>query len=424
MSLPPVIKRLKGGRIECTITFDEADTAPAEAKALHELSRNIELPGFRKGSAPVHMMREKIHPQKLFEETVHHLLPSVFESLIKEQDIKPVIQPRVEAQSREPLTLKIIFVEKPEVTLKGIKKITIEKKEPALTDDDVEKMVEYILEKHTSFRTVDRAAHSGDRITMDFHGTDASGKEIDGIRTKGHAVKIGSKVLIPGFEDALIGMKNGESTDFTLTFPAKYHAEQLQGKPVTFHVTVTKIEEVLRPELTDTFVQKELNAASEQEFRTQIRESMLRQEQAMEHQRQERALLEKIADCTTVELAPELIDEERQQIIGEFTKQLRHQELSVEQWLQKTKKPPEDFMKEMAEQATKRLTLRLGIQKLVEEKSIDVTDAEMDQIVEGFLAKADAGQRKEVAPAYQKGAQAYEQLKWQTKVERALATLL
>lgn len=206
----PSIKKLKAGRVECTVTFNEAEIAPAEQKALHELSRDIQIEGFRKGNAPLDMIKDKVNDQKLFEQTVHNLLPSAFEKLIKEHDLKPVIHPRVEAVTREPLTVKIIFVEKPEVTIKGMDKIKIEKKEPKVEEKDVQKMIDYVIEQHKQMVDVDREAKEGDDITMDFWGADADGNEIDGIRTEGHTVEIGSKTLIPGFEDELKGLKKGD----------------------------------------------------------------------------------------------------------------------------------------------------------------------------------------------------------------------
>lgn len=424
MSNEPDVKRLKGGRVECTVSFTEAEITPAEEKALHELSRDIELPGFRKGNVPMDKAREKIDAQKLFEATVHHILPATFERLMKDHDIKPVIHPRVEAVSREPMTLKIIFIEKPEVKLKGIKNIKVEKKEPTLDEKEVQKMIDYVLEKHKEMKEVDREAKEGDNITMNFWGSDSDEKEIDGIRTEGHQVEIGSKNLIPGFEDNLKGMKKGEEKEFTLTFPEKYHAEQLQSKPVTFHVTVTKIEEVSRPELTDEFVQKELQEDSVEAFKKQVRDSMMMQERAFEDQRRERKLMEELAKATSVDLQKELIDEETRQLVGEFEQQLQQQGMDLQKWMQASGKKPEEVLIDMQKQAEERLKLRLGMQELVEELKIDITDEEMDQIVEGFLSQATPEQRKEVEPAYQKGAQAYEQLKWQKKVEKALAELL
>lgn len=420
----PTIKKLKAGRTECTVTFTEAEIAPAEQKAMHELSRDIEIEGFRKGTAPMEMVKDKVNPQKLFEMTVHNVLPSAFEKLIKEHDLKPVIHPRVEAVTRDPLTVKIIFVEKPEVKLKGIDKITIEKKEPKVDDKDMAKMIDYIIEQHKQVTDVDRAAKEGDKITMDFWGSDESNKEIEGIRTENHEVEIGSKTLIPGFEDELKGLKKGEQKSFTITFPEKYHAEQLQNKPVTFHVTIKNIQEISRPELTDEFVKKELNADSVATFKKEIEESMKKQEQTMEDQRRERVLMEEIGKCTTVELAEELIDEETRQMVGEFDQQLKQQGMDLEQWMKQSGKKAEEVMEDMKKQAEQRLTLRLGMQQLVEEKSIDVTDEEMDQVVESFLSQANPEQRQQVEPAYQKGAQAYEQLKWQQKVEKALKTML
>lgn len=420
----PKVKKGKAGRVECIVEFSETDIAPAEEKALHELSRDVEIQGFRKGSAPMEMVREKVDQQKLFEQTIHNLLPPTFEKLMKDHDIKPVAHPSIEVEKKEPLTIKIVFIEKPEVKLKGIDKIKIEKKEPKVDEKDLQQMIDYILEKHKTYTAVDRAAKQGDKITMDFYGEDEEKKEIEGIRTEGHQVEIGSNVLIPGFEDNLVGLKKGDKKSFTLTFPEKYHAEQLQNTPVTFHITIQNIEEVSAPELTDEFAKKELHTTSVEDFKKQVKESMVGQEVAMEDQRRERVFMEELAKCTHVEIAPELIDEETRQLVGEFSQQLQQQGMSVEQWMQQSGKKPEEFVEEMKKQAAERLKVRLGMQQLVQEKNIDVTDEEMDQIVSSHLAKATPEQRNEAEPAYKKGAQAYEQLKWQQKVEKAIKSML
>jgi len=424
MSNTPTTKRLKGGRVECTVTFSEVETAPAEEKALHELSREIEIEGFRKGNAPMEMVRSKVNSDKLFEQTIHNLLPSTFEKLVESENIKPIIHPRVEVVSKDPLTVKIIFLEKPEVKLKGIEKIKIEKKEPKVEEKEMQKMIDYVLSKHKKNTPVDRPAKAGDLITMDFWGEDKDGKEIEGIRTEGHQVEIGSKVLIPGFEDALIGLSKEEEKSFTLVFPEKYHAEKLQNQPVTFHVTVQNIEEVYLPELNDEFAQKELQAKDSADFKKQIEDSMLQQEVTMEDQRRERILMDEIAKCTTVDLADELVDEETKQMFGEFSQQLQQQGMTLETWMAQSGKKPEEVMNDMKEQSITRLKLRLGMQKLIEEKQMDISDEEMNMVIEDFLAQANPEQRKEVEASYQKGAQAYEQLKWQKNVEKVLSEML
>lgn len=424
MSDAPIIKRLTAGRIECTVTFTEAEIAPAEEKALHKLSRDIEIQGFRKGNAPIDKVREKVNSDTLFQQTIHNLLPSTFEKLTESEDIKPIIHPRVEAINKYPLTVKIIFIEKPEVKLKGINKIKIEKKEPTVEEKEIQKMIDYIMTKHKTITPVDREAKTADQITMDFWGSDKEGKEIDGIRTEGHIVEIGSKVLIPGFENALIGMKKGEEKEFTLTFPEKYHAEQLQNQPVTFHVTIKDIAEVSMPELNDEFAKKELQSNNVADFKKQIENSMMEQEITLEHQRRERIFMDEIAKCTIVELPQELIDEETKQMVGEFSQQLQQQGMTIEAWMTHSGKTADQLMEEMKEQSITRLKLRLGMQQLIKDKDMDISDEEMDMVIADFLAKATPEQKTEVESAYKKGAQAYEQLKWQKNVEKVLAEML
>ncbi|MBT5468249.1 trigger factor, partial [Candidatus Peregrinibacteria bacterium] len=373
---------------------------------------------------PMDQVKDKVDSDKLFQQTIHHLLPTTFEKLIESDNIKPIIHPRVEAVSQSPLTVKIIFVEKPEVKIKGIDKIKIEKKEPEVDEKEMNKMIDYILAKHKKIIPVEREAKSGDQVTMDFWGSDKEDKEIDGIRTEGHIVEIGSKVLIPGFEDALIGMKKGEEKAFTLTFPEKYHAEQLQNQPVTFHVTVKDIAEINMPELNDEFAQKELQSKDVADFKKQISDSMLQQEITVEHQRRERILMDEIVKCTTVELAEELISEETKQMVGEFSQQLQQQGMTMETWMTQSGKKAEEVMEDMKEQSTTRLKLRLGMQKLIDEKNIDISDEEMDMVIEEFLSQATPEQKVEVESSYKKGAQAYEQLKWQKNVEKALSEML
>ncbi|MBM3231386.1 trigger factor [Candidatus Peregrinibacteria bacterium] len=416
------IKRLKAGRIECIVTFAKEDVESAERKALETLSQNIQVAGFRKGKVPANMVREKINPEHLLEETIHELLPNAFASLTKEHDIKPIVRPRVSAESRDPLTVKITFVEKPEVTVKA-KKIKVEKREKTVDEKDVEKMIDYILEKHKETQAVDRPAQEGDRITMDFHG-EMDGKEVEGTRTKGHQVEIGSKTLIPGFEENLKELKKGDSKSFTVTFPEKYHAEQLQGKPVTFHVAVTEVESVKRPELTDAFVQKELRAENAAALRAQIRETMKAEEEQIERGRRERALFDAIADATNVDIAPELLDEEVKSMVEEFAKQLERQGLSLDQYLTHAKLTPETFIEDMKRQSEKRMKTRLGVESLVLSEKIEVTPEQTEAAIRGIADRAPEADRLQIFSAYAEGSNAREQLIWQQKVEELIARLL
>lgn len=222
------VNRLPKARIECTVKFTKEDVKPAEERATAKLSEKVKVDGFRPGKAPADILQSRIDPDKLFEETIRELLPDTFTKLTKENEIKSIIPPKVEAESRDPLTLKITFVEKPDVTLKALSKIKVPKKEPKVTKKDIDQMVDYVMKQHQKTKEADRASDKGDQVTIDFWGEDMAGAEIEGTRTQGHQVVIGSSTLIPGFEDELKGLKKGEEKTFTITFPEKYQAEQLR----------------------------------------------------------------------------------------------------------------------------------------------------------------------------------------------------
>lgn len=424
MTTEPTVKRLKQGKVECTVTFSEAEVAPAEKAALEALGQTVKVEGFRPGNVPPDMVKEKVDKGALMEETIRNLLPGAFDKLTSENDIQPVMPPKVEAVSEFPLTLKITFIEKPEVKLKGVDKIKVEKKEVKVDEKDVQKMIDYILQQHQRTAQVDRAAKETDRVTMDFWGEGEDKKEIEGTRMKDYQTVIGSNTLIPGFEDALVGLKKGEKKSFELVFPEKYHAEHLQNKPVTFHVTVSNVEEIDTPDLTDDFVKQQLNGESVAEFKKQIEESMRMQEEDIDRKRQEQELMDEIRKATTVDLPEELVDEETRALFEELAGQLEQQNIGIDVWLKQTGKKPEEVQAELKEKATNRLTLRLGMQQLVEDKGVDISDEEMTKIVQEFLAPAPADQRAELEAAYKPGQNAYEQFKWQKKVERVIEEML
>lgn len=421
---PPKIEREKSGRIECTVEFTKEESLAAEEKALAALAEQVKVAGFRPGKAPRETVMQKINPDDLMEETIHRLLPETMEFLVKEQNIEAIISPKVAVKKRDPLTLSIVFVERPTVTLKGADKIKIEKKTPKVEDKDVDHMVDFILRKYETAAAVDRGAADKDRVTMDFWGADSEGKEIAPIRTQGHSIVLGSHSLIPGFEDALKGAKKGEERTLTLTFPKDYHAKELSDKPVTFHVTVTKVEEVKTPELTDAFVKENLHVESAEAFRKELRSSMVTQEEHLDHQRREQELMAAIGKATQVHLPLELLEDEERAILSDMEEQLKEKGKTLQDWMEATKKKPEELKKELQTRASERLTLRLGIRELLEVKQITVSDDEMHEAVSGLLGPLSEKERAEVEPAYAKGERAYDQLKWQKRVEKLFETML
>lgn len=417
-------KKLPASRTQCLITFTTEETAKAEDESLRRLAATVRIPGFRPGKAPADLVREKIEASALLEETVRSLLGNLMKTMIEEQNLHPILPPTIEIQERSPVKIAVTFVEKPEVKLKGADKIKIEKKESKVDAKDVDRMIKYLQDQEKVTAEVERKAKEGDQVTMDFVGTDAKGVEVPGTRSRGYQVIIGSKSLLPGFEDALIGMSKDEEKSFPLTFPTDYHAEQLRGKPVTFAVKVSKVEEVTLPEMTDAYVREHDMGKDVADLRSRIEASMKTQEESIDQDRRERELFDAIRKATVVDLAPELLEQAEHSILHEHEEELTRRGMTLEQWLQRAKKSPEDFGKEIKEQAKNRLTVRFGIETLLEERKIAVTDDELQQTIDAELKQAPAKQLAELQQAYAPGSDAYAQLKWRKEVEKLTHLML
>lgn len=410
------------GKTLFAVVFYEQEVKPAEEKALKKLGGNMKIAGFRPGKMPLGMVKEKIGEEKVLEGTLQELLPATVEKILKENDLKPILRPKINFKQKEPLTIEIIFIGAPEVKLKTVKPV-FKKNEPKADTKDLQRVIDDILQKHQKTKAVDREAKTGDRLTLDFWGEDEKGTEISSTRMSGRQVIIGSKTLIPGFEDNLIGLKRNENKSFSISFPENYHVEQLRKKPVTFHVTVLQVEEVETPELTDEFAKNNLRAQSAEEFKKRVEEALLSQEKEAEMRRQEQAVFQAIFKATSVDLAPEIVNEEKRELFSQFTRQLEQNNISLEKWILGSGKKLEEIQADFEKQAIYRLTLRFGMEKLIEEKSIKVDPDELKDIIARQVAAMPPGEQKKMLETYQ-NPEYQMHLIWQRKVEKLLEGFL
>lgn len=418
---PP--KKLKQSRIECTVVFTDEEVAAAEQNALRRLSGNMRIEGFRSGKAPIDLIRQKIDPAYLNEEAVRIILPAVFDAILKEHDLRPIIPPKVDMMSRVPLTMTIAFVEKPDVTVRGAEKIRVTRKDIVVEKKDVARMTGYLRDQYRTSVPVERPAKDGDELILDFFGT-LDGKEADGTRAIGYRLTIGSKSLIPGFEETLIGMNKGERKSFPLTFPADYHAEHLRGKEVTFTAIVNDINEVRMPDFTDAFVKEHHLGESVSDLEKKIEQTLLDQRKRDDKVRRREELLDAIRSAAAVDLAPELIAHEERMIFDEIERNLEAEKTGMDDWLRRTNRTAEKFKAELLEEAVKRLTLRFAIQWLLEDKKIEATPQELDEAREIALADAEPSERGKAESRYKEGGEGYEELKWRKRVDKLVEEML
>jgi trigger factor len=416
------LERLKQSRSQLTITFDEAAYADAERAALQQIGQNVEIKGFRAGKAPESALREKVDQDRLFEESVRLLLKDELPRLIEEHKLEPIMPPRVEAVSRLPVTLKLTIVERPQVTVKGLDQIKVERKEPKADPKDVQRVIDSVLSEQRTVKVVEREARDGDQVTVKFTAQDAEGKAVEGLTADNYAVTIGSSKLLPGFEPMLVGLKKGDAKEFKLTLPEGFAMEHLRGKEVTFSVEAQRVEEVKLPELTDEFAQKHLQNPTAAGFRAMVEESIVSQERQFEDMRREQKLMEEIRDRTEVDIAPELLDEEVNALIQDLQQRLEAQNTTIEQWMKSQDKSTEQVMEDLRKQAEQRIKLRFGMTKVIEERKVELTAEERTNAVEDALRDVPDEQMAQAREYFKPGNDGYAQVIWQALVRKALAS--
>lgn len=423
---PPevTVVRLPQSRVQCDVTFDSETTAVAETRALEHFGSSVKVDGFRPGKIPTDILKQKVNADQLMERIIRELLRAHMPSVTQRCGITPLIPPHVELIEKMPLKLRIVFVEKPMATIQGLEKIHIERKAVAVDDKDIDRILESMRDQFRTTKEVDRPAKNSDQVTIDFWAEDEAKERIPELATARYRVILGSNTLLPGMENALVNCTKGQTVQASITIPMKHQLERLRGKAVMFSMTVTAVEEVNRPEITESFVKEKFQSGSVDELRKSVRSTLEKEEEKAEHMRRERLLLEEIRKSTKVDLAPELIEAEERVMVEDMRARLEQEGKSFSDWIKESGKANDEIAKEIKEQAKQRLTLRFGLEKMIELKNVSVSDEEMEKAVQEELQRFADEDREDTAKLLVKGRDEYVQLKWQKLVEKTLGASL
>lgn len=353
----------------------------AQEKALDALIKNVEIEGFRKGHAPKKLAAKQVSEQSVLMDAINIVANDAFTAGIVEHKIEPVAQPEldVESMTKEALTLLFDLTIKPEVTLGDYKGIKVEANDITVSDDDVNAELTRLQESQAELVVYeDITVDAGHTVVIDFEGF-KDDVAFEGGKGENYTLEIGSNTFIPGFEDAMIGMKTGEEKDLNITFPEDYHVEDLKGQPVVFKVKLHEIKVRELPELNDDFValleREDINTLDE--LKANIIETLTKQREEQEEDRVNDLLITEVANNATVEIPAVMIDEEVDQMFNEFTQRLAQQGMNFELYSQILNQTEEDVKGQMSEDAKKRVRSRLVLEKIAEVEALKVEEEDI-----------------------------------------------
>ncbi|MBU1446120.1 trigger factor [Patescibacteria group bacterium] len=374
------VKKLPKSEVEISVVLEDADLKADLDVAAKEISKEVKIAGFRPGKIPYDVLVKEVGEDVIRAHAIDIAMPRILTETIHKEKLVVIARPRVNILSKNPVKFEAIAPVYPEIKVDGYEKVKVKMKEVKITEKEVNEIISNIQKQFTEWKEVDRKAVKGDKVEVDFEGFDKDGVSLEGTKSKNHPLILGENMMIPGFEDEIVGLKKEEKKEFELTFPEDYHKKSFQGKKVKFKISVQKVEEPKIPELNEEFIEKiSGKKQKEAEFRESVEVDLKQYKEGEEKKNQENDLLEKFLDVTKVEFSDILTDEEVEHMIHEMKHDMQHRGLTFENYLTHIKKTEEDLKKELKKEAIKRITLRFGVNEIMEKEKVEVKDAEIDE---------------------------------------------
>lgn len=374
-------KNGKKSTIEAKITIDATEWAEAITQAYNKNKGRFNIPGFRKGHAPKHVIEQAYGKGVFYEEAVNIALPKYYEEfLAKEKDIKDIDRPEVDIDKLDDngVTFKLVIPVRPEVKLGAYTGINIEKVVYNVTEEDVEKELERLKERNSrEISVTDRAAKDGDITVIDYCG------KIDGVEFKGgkaekQTLVLGSKTFIPGFEEQVEGMNIGDEKDITVKFPDDYPSEEVKGKEAVFTVKLHEIKVKELPEVNDEFIKDATGDENLEAWKVKTIEKFQKANDAKAKNETEDKLIVAISDATEVEIPRAMIDRQIDAFIQETEYRMMYQGIKLEDYLKYLGQTMEEFRKGYEEPALKRVKQQLVVEEIIAKEGFTATQEEID----------------------------------------------
>jgi trigger factor len=289
-------------------------------KRLSKLSKTVKVNGFRSGKIPLDYIKQR-YGDTARQEALSEVIQSSLYAAINQEKLNPVGVPEVQPKSvfpGKPLEFIATFEVMPEVESVTFNLTTLEKQTAVIGDADIENVLAHLRSQHTSWHKVDRAAEDKDQVVLDFRGS-IDGKTFEGGEAHDYPIIIGSKSMIPGFEEGLVGIKAGEEKVIPVTFPENYFAKEFAGKAAEFAVTAIKVSEPNLPELNDAFVKKlGVKSGNLDDLRIEVRKNLERELIRVIKAKLKKQIFDHLIENNTLEIPKVLIEREAKRIHDEL----------------------------------------------------------------------------------------------------------
>lgn len=381
-------------KIENNVATVEIQVSPEEFKksidkAYKKNVKRFNIPGFRKGKAPMKIIEMQYGEGVFYEDAFDFAFPEAYKNAIEENDLEPVARPDIDIDTisrKDGLKIIAKVALMPKVELGEYKGIEVEKKEYNVTEEDLQRELETMQEKNARLIAVeDRAIKEGDTATIDFKGF-LDGVAFEGGEGSNYPLEIGAGQFIPGFEDQLIGANAGADVEVKVTFPEEYQSEELAGKEAIFEVNVKEIKEKEVPPIDDEFAKDVSEFDTLEELKADLKKTLEEKEEHRIKHEIEDEVIKKVVENASMEVPEAMIEAEVERMMSDFDHQLRSQGINLEDYFKYTNVEENQFKENLKEDAKGKIERDLTLEKIIEVENIEATEEELQEEMEA-LAK-------------------------------------
>ena len=376
--------------VKLTFNIEAEKFEEAMKKVYAKTAKYFNIPGFRKGKAPMQLVERQYGSAIFYEDAFNELVPEIYDNAIKENNVEAVSKPNIDIVQMEKgkeLIFTAVVETKPEVELGKYKGIEIKKIEYTTSDKDIEHELGHMAERNARLVTVeDRAVENGDITTIDFEGS-IDGVAFEGGKAENHELEIGSHTFINGFEDQIIGMKLEEEKDIKVKFPDDYFSKDLAGKDAVFKVKLHEIKKKELPKMDDEFAKDVSEFDTLDELKNSIKEKLDTQNVEKAKYETESEAIKAVCDNAKLDIPNGMVEVEIDNMMKDMETRLSYQGLNMHQYLQMMNKTENDIRDNFKEQARESIKTRLVLEAIVKAEKIEATPEEITEKIKEMASQ-------------------------------------
>ncbi len=380
MALKEFTKKEAANSYELVVTVDGETFEKAINKVYKKQVKSINIPGFRKGKAPRHIIEKMYGTEVFYDDAMQDCYPDALYEAAKEQNLEIVAVEKLEAveAGKEGFTFKTDIIVKPTLEVEGYKGFEIERKSTEVTEELIDEEIDKVRDRNSRMVTVEgRAAQNGDTAVIDFEGF-VDGVAFEGGKAEKYSLSLGSGNFIPGFEEQVVGHEAGEEFSINVNFPEDYQAEELKGKEAEFKIKLHELKEKELPEVDDEFVKDVSEKETVAEYRDELKETIAARLKDEAEKDVDNQISEKLIELAQGDIPEQMYDNQANDMVRDFEMRLRSQGMDPKMYMQYMGMDMAALKNMYMDEAEKRVKLRLVLEAIAKQENLEVTEADLE----------------------------------------------